>query len=116
MTQCKYDITVQQGANWSLILNWQDDEGEPINLTGYSAKMQIRPYYDSMTIVATLSTVSGGITIDPLIGKVTASLTAIQTSAITVLEGVYDMELTSPSGVVTRIIGGAYTLSQEVTR
>lgn len=114
--QCQYDITVDQGASWSLLLRWEDDDGNPIDLTSYSAKMQIRPYYNSPVVVATLSTINGGIVIDGDAGEVTAQLSASETGGMTVLEGVYDMELTSPTGMITRIISGKYTLSPEVTR
>lgn len=56
------------------------------------------------------------ITITPLAGKIDIHATATQTGALTAGEYVYDLELTSPSGIVTRVIQGRATVRPQVTR
>ena len=36
------NFSVDQGATYTFDVVWNDSAGQPINLTGYSAKMQVR--------------------------------------------------------------------------
>ena len=77
--------------------------------------MQLRSEpYDS-TAVLSLTTGSG-ITITGATGTVAVHATAAQTSAI--LDGYYfyDLEITSQSGIVTRLVQGQIKVSAQVTR
>jgi hypothetical protein len=47
---------------------------------------------------------------------VTLSLTAAVTAAIVAGVYVYDLELVSSGGIVTRLLQGTFTVSAEVTR
>ena len=38
-----YDIIIEQGATFTLSATWKDSAGAAINLTSYSARMQVRP-------------------------------------------------------------------------
>jgi hypothetical protein len=111
-----YDIYIEQGATLSLPIIWKDSDGNVINITGYTARMQVRQTRPSTTVLLSATTENGKLVIDGSNGKVTISLSATDTSAITWLTGVYDLELASPGGVVTRLIEGSVTVSQEVTR
>ena len=88
----------------------------PIPLTGFTAKMQIRETVDSSTVIAELTHLNGGITIDTANYTVTVTLTSTQTSAFTFPTAVYSLELTDANGDVTTFIQGNLTLIQEVTR
>lgn len=88
----------------------------PVPLTGFTAKMQIRETVDSSTVIAELTHLNGGITIDTANYTVTVTLTNTQTSAFTFPTAVYSLELTDPNGDVTTFIQGNLTLIQEVTR
>ena len=115
MTAGIYNFTIDQGSNWDLNVVYKDANGNPINLTGYTAAMQLRQNYNSDTAVLTLSTSNGGITITGAQGKLVLSATAIQTGALDAGFYVYDLEITS-GGVVTRLIQGQVTVAGEVTR
>lgn len=115
MTAGIYNFTMDQGSNWDLNVVYKDANGNPINLTGYTAAMQLRQNYNSDTAVLTLSTSNGGITITGAQGKLVLSATAIQTGALDAGFYVYDLEITS-GGVVTRLIQGQVTVAGEVTR
>ena len=108
------DITVIQGATFNPIFTYSIN-GLPVNLTGYTARMQIRPSVDSDTILATLTTENGGILITPLAGQIQLLMSATQTSALSFVVGVYDLEIIT--GVsVDRLLQGQVILSKEVTR
>lgn len=88
----------------------------PANLSGYSAALQIRSLPSSPTKVLDLTTSNGGITITGAEGKVSVHATAAQTGAIDDGVYVYDCEVTSGSGIVTRLVQGQVVVSPEVTR
>lgn len=110
-----YQISIDQGATYSLALTYKDSNGTAINLTGYTAAMQIRTSYDSSTTVVSLTS-SSGIVITAATGLLTITITSIQTAALTPGTYVYDLEITSGSGVVSRLIQGSVMVSAEVTR
>ena len=108
------DITVIQGATFNPIFTYSIN-GLPVNLTGYTARMQIRPSVDSDTILATLTTENGGILITPLAGQIQLLMSATRTAALSFVVGVYDLEIIT--GVsVDRLLQGQVILSKEVTR
>ena len=109
-----YNFTMDQGSTWTLQVVYKDSNGNPVNLTGYTAEMQIRRKFDSENPVLTLSTSNGGITITPLTGTLNLLATDEQ-MAIDAGFYVYDLEL-SLGGVRTRLIQGQVTVSGEVTR
>ncbi len=111
-----YDITIEQGATFQLNLIWKDSAGVPIDLTGYTAKMQVRQRYASDDAVLSLSTTAGTIVLGGVAGTINITGPAADTAAITIKQGVYDVELTSAGGIVTRLIEGCVAISPEVTR
>ena len=115
MTAGLYNFTIDQGSNWNLNVIYKDDTGAVINLTGYTAAMQLRQNYNSEEADLTLNTSNGGIVITGAEGKLVLSATAAQTGALDSGNYVYDLEITS-GGVVTRIIQGQITVAGEVTR
>lgn len=110
-----YNFTIDQGSDWNLNVIYKDANDAPINLTGYTAAMQLRQNYNSDTAELTLSTSNGGIVITGALGKLVLTATAAQTGALDSGFYVYDLEITS-GGVVTRIIQGQITVAGEVTR
>jgi hypothetical protein len=106
-----YNISIEQGSTWSLSLAVDSSAGIDLNLTGYTfaAKLAKSHYDDNpVSVTAALSNASEG--------KFLLSLTASQTSLLdAAIEYIYDVEITSASGVVTRLIQGRATISAGVT-
>jgi hypothetical protein len=116
MTAGIYNFTIDQGAEYTTTIVYKDPQGVPIDLTGYSAKMELREQSSSPNPAAlTLTSPSGGIVITPLAGQLDITMTTAQTGALDARFYVYDLELTL-SGVVTRIIQGQITVSAQVTQ
>lgn len=109
------NLTFPQGATWSLALTWNDDGGDPINLTGYTARMHVRKSYDAATTVVALTSGSG-ITLGGAAGTITLSVSATTTGGVPASTYVYDLELESGGGQVTRLVEGTLTVTPEVTR
>ncbi len=111
-----YNLVIYQGANLSQVFTWQDSNQTPVNLTGYTARMQARTSITADPPFISLTTENGGIALGGSAGTVTLTMTAAQTASIIETVGVYDLELVSPSGIVTRFLQGAVIISREVTR
>jgi hypothetical protein len=116
MAAGRYDIVCEQGATFIRELTWTDATEQPVNLTGYSARMHVRQTIKSATTVIELTTANGRVVLYPTTGKIVMTLTAEQTAALPTKPCVYDLELVSGSGVVTRLIEGSFTVKPEVTR
>lgn len=110
------ELVIQQGTDFSHVVSVKNSDGTVFPLTGYTAKMQVRPYASSASVLVELSTSNGKISVDGTAGQLTLTLTNVDTSAYTWRSGVYDLEITSSGNVVTRIMEGNITLSPEVTR
>ena len=49
-------------------------------------------------------------------GTITLAVSATDTAALTASDGVFDLEITSGAGVVTRLIEGTYSIRRNITR
>jgi len=119
MAAGKYNFVIEQGTTFTLELQYKDSNSVPVDLTGYSGKMQIRPSIGSPTSYLTLSSSiqadGTGITFPtPISGTINLSISAVSSSQLTFDQGLYDLEIRSGS-VVTRLIQGGVQLSKEVT-
>lgn len=110
-----YDIIIEQGATFIMNATWKDSTGAVINLTGYSARMQIRSDYNSDEALVSL-TDSSGITLGGAAGTIAIQIADTVTQTLTSQKAVYDLELISSGGIVTRLLQGDATISREVTK
>lgn len=111
------NLTIEQGATFSFAVTWFASDGvTPRDLTGYTARMQVRDSYDAVSFHVELTTENGRIAITPAEGKVALTISATDTAALDFSAGVYDLELVDVSGVVTRLMEGGVAFSPEVTR
>jgi hypothetical protein len=85
-----------------------------VNLTGYSARLQVRETPDSSVKLLDL-TGSPQLVLGGAAGTVTLLLDAATTEALT-LPGAYDLELQSSGGDVTRLLEGFVSVKRDVTR
>lgn len=109
-----YDIEIDQGTDVSIPFELYDASDKPLDLSGYKARMQIRPSVGSSEISDELTTENGRLAI--LGGTIKAMWTNSVTSSMKHGEHVYDIEIVSADGEVTRILEGAFVLRREVTR
>jgi len=116
MAAGRTDIYIEQGATFRQVFTWENSVGTPINLTGYTARMQIRSTIDAAVISATLTDANGGLTLGGAAGTISLYLSDTATTALTITSGVYDLELVAPGGDVTRLVQGGVSVSREVTR
>lgn len=110
----KYDLAIPQGATFDRTLTVEIG-GEALDLTGYTAAMDVRKEYESATADLELTN-TAGIELGGNLGTVRILITATQTGALTAGNYKYDLELYAPDGTVTRLIYGDVNVSREVTR
>lgn len=110
------DLYIEQGATYNQLFVWKDSNGAAISNSGFTARMQIRKNITSSDIILALTTENGRITLGGANGAITLNISAADTAALATYCGVYDLELVSSSGVVTRLLEGQVSISREVTR
>jgi len=106
----KANLVIDQGSTFSTDLSLTDENGDPLDLDGYTANSQIRKWYTSTTASATFTTY-----ISVPDGTITLSLNDTQTGALVSGRYVYDVEINN--GVtVSRVVEGIVTVTPQVTR
>ena len=113
MNAGRYNITIINGTTFTLAPIWQVDN-LPVNLTGYSADMQVRDV--SNNLIVELSTANGKAVISPALGQTTFTLTPTQTSAANLPVGnyTYAFNLTDGSSNTYQILNGAFNVQASV--
>lgn len=114
MTPGKYNFVCPQGTTFSNQLVWSIDD-TPVDLTTYTARMQVREKYTSTQKILDLTTENGGITLGGSSGTIDINIDSSTTASIVAKNYVYDLELVS-SSTVTRILEGKFIVTPEVTR
>ncbi|WP_156773698.1 hypothetical protein [Paraburkholderia tropica] len=127
----QFSFTLKQGSDLAISMTWLDDTGAPINLTGYSMKMQIRAFFGSSVALLTLSSsASTGsyIALGGTAGTITLNFAHVDTATLqgngqpsttpgarVLPVGVYDLQFTDSAGNVGYLIEGAVSIDRQVT-
>lgn len=109
------DAAIEQGATFTRTFTWLDENDDPYDITGYTARMQIRLKKESPSTIASLTTENGGVTITGASGIIAVTISASDTAAMDFKTAFYDLELINGS-TVTRLLEGEVELDKEVTR
>jgi hypothetical protein len=132
MAAGKYSFTIEQGTTTIFEIQYQDSSGTAIDLTGYNARMQIKPGFGADAILSMSSSLDATGIYQKGSNKAFLSMsgsnfsTAINQGKIGIYighevtddfnfgEAVYDLEISD--GIdKTRILQGDVRLSREVT-
>lgn len=111
-----YNTIIDQGATWSILVTYNDPNGNPINITGCTAALQLRTSPLANTYALSLTTSNGGIAISGPDGELAISATATQTGSLKPQKYTYDLELYGPGATVTRLMQGTILVNPETTR
>lgn len=115
MAAAKIDLKIEKGATYRKIYYWKNSNLEPVDLTGYTARMQIRKSATSFNNFLELTTENGGITITPLEGKIELYISDTNTSALISPKGNYDLELVHDIGI-EKFVRGYVSIIEEITK
>jgi hypothetical protein len=116
MEPIKYDLDIWQGQTFERSLVWKDETNTPVDLTGFTARMHIRVAVRAPTTLIELTTENDRITFGSLPGQINLLIPADVSTPIVVSDGVYDLELVSPTNIVRRLMEGKVSFHPEVTR
>lgn len=105
------NLFIDQGTTFSADIDVTDTDGNALNLDGYTVAGQIRKTYMSLTAVDFTASVQNALN-----GTVRISLTDTETNAMKAGRYVYDVEITSGTGEVTRVLEGQVEIMPGVTR
>jgi hypothetical protein len=114
MTPGLVNFVCPQGSTFRRTLTYTLDT-LPVDLTGYSSRLQVRQaHYSTDTLVSLVS--GSGITISGSAGIIDIYISNADTSNLPPGSHVYDLEIISPSLDVDRLIEGTFIVTPEVTR
>jgi len=111
----KKNFEVDQNATFSFIIEYKDNNGDPIDLDGSSAKLQVRDTAGGSKLAFSLTSPNGGIIIDEPNGKLTIKMTPTQTNKLFYPKSSYDIMVTDSNLNKTKLLEGFITLSRSVT-
>ena len=131
MAAGRYSFVIEQGATLDFEVQYKDSNNDPIDLSDYTGRLQIRSTYagDGGTLYLTLSSSrnsdgtglnfsgSNGST-PPASGSIGIYIAACTSSQLSFNEARYDLELYSGSGhcpYTIRLLEGKVKLNKEVT-
>jgi hypothetical protein len=110
----KYNLVCDQATTFNFQFQILNDQ-TPLNLTGYTGTMTVRPFVGASTTTVVASTANGLMVFDAANGRVTVTISATTTGAIAAGRYSYDLVLTS--GVtVTRYLEGKFIVTGAVTQ
>lgn len=112
----EYPLYIMQGATRTLTITVQHNNGTAFDLTGYTAKLQIRDKPGGTVISELTSSPAAGLTINAAAGEIVPLWTAAQTAAFVFEKAVYDLPITSATGTVTVLMRGEVPLIMAVTK
>lgn len=112
-----YSIVIDQGATVSRVFTWYQQDGvTPVNLTGFTAHMQVRDEPQGAgNLLADYSTSGGQIALGSTAGTITLTVPAATTAAYSFTSGYYDLHMTDSAGNVTCLLAGLFTVNPAVT-
>ena len=112
MSAARYDLVIDQGSDFAIEFTVAE-AGIAKNLTGYSARAQLRPTKSSTTLTTTFTCNIP----TPTNGKINMTLPNGTSAALTAGRFFYDLEIfTANDTLVNRLLFGEVTVTQEVTR
>ena len=126
MAAGKYSFIIEQGATTNLNVQWTNNSGSAVDLTGYQARMQIRPGIEAsdvyISLSSSLSPDGTGLNLSGSNGETSLSsgsigiyISAYSSSLLNFTEAYYDLEMVN-GREVTRLLEGKVRLSKNVTR
>lgn len=110
MAASKYDFSIEQGSSFKLSLVYKDDNGNPVDLTNWCARLT---WKTNTNVTQTFSSENIDYSvykfiIEPLLGKLTLLIPASTTNSFSFNTAKYDLELQSDDDLYSG--GGKYII------
>jgi hypothetical protein len=110
------ELVIIQGKSLRFQLVW--GASTPINVTGFTARLSVRPNFAHTGVPTADFTVQNNrVSVGSADGKFTFSMDATTSAALPApFSGVYEIEVTEPDGTVHRAVSGTATILPEVVK
>lgn len=109
-------IYIPKGTTYIYEITYVDERNEPINLTGYKARMQFRETLDNPIILYDATTENGKLVLVTADGIIRLTI-PVDENTFDWTEGVYDCEVILPNtDEVFRLVKGIVTIDFDITR
>lgn len=109
----RYSFQIEQGATFTREITWRDEALTPVDLTGYTAKLQAKS--NAGVILLEMTTENDYIILGGVDGTVTLTLPASITANIEWSSANYHLELYLGS-TVKRLLRGVITIDKEIVK
>ena len=109
-----YHFTCEQGSTFTRDIEVTNFDDSIRNLSGFTARMQVRKDLEAVSALVELTTENGRIAVTSNTGTVSLTISAADTMALQ-FSGIYDLELIGATGVVERLLQGNFNLDANVT-
>lgn len=110
MSAITINVVIEQGTDFAATYTIKNADGSFLNLTGFTAESKIKKSYYTNTFTSfevTFTNRSNGL--------ITLSMPAATSATLKPKRYVYDIVLTSPIGIKTRVVEGIVTVTPGVT-
>ena len=112
----KLKLEIEQRATFQHRLVWKGSNGKPIDLTNWSALLQVRKTYSNETTIIELSTANGRITLGGTAGTIDLLIEDEDTALLVPDTYEYDLLLSAPDGSKDRLVEGKCVVTPGVSR
>lgn len=105
------ELYIEQYADFSTTVNVDDLQGDAINLSSYAVASQLKKsYYSSTSYNFTVEVT------DAVRGEITVSMDSANTSNLSPGRYIYDLTMTDPNNITTRVVEGIVVVLPGVTK
>lgn len=115
MPAARLDLAIDQGAKFPMPVTWNDENGNPVNLTGWSARMMVRKTNGNGQIYADLTIADGDIVITPMSGQIDITMNKAKSAKIPAGNWYYDLQVTDSSGEPDYLLWGRFNVRASIT-
>tara|TARA_Y100000385_G_C13007805_1_gene600259 strand:- start:876 stop:1208 length:333 start_codon:yes stop_codon:yes gene_type:complete len=106
----KANIVIDQGTDFSALIDVETATDAVFDLTGYSVAAQMRKSYTSS------SATDFGCSHNGVLGQISITLSSTVTDSLSPGRYLYDIEITSAGGSKSRVVQGTATVTAGITR
>lgn len=105
------NLYIDQGSDFSVVIDLTNQDGTPIDLTNYTIRSQFRKSYQSSSATTFEASVFSAHE-----GQIKLYLPASSSTNLNAGRFLYDVEITSPDGERKRVLEGIVVLTPEITK
>ncbi len=106
----KGNLVIDQGSDYLVTINVENANSVAVNLSGYTAEAHMSKHYTSSRFY------QFNAEINAVLGTISLSMSSNTTNDISPGRYIYDCEVTSNTGIKTRLLEGIVTITPQVTK